>query len=240
MLALLTRPTILPNEFSFLKKIMLHIWAIWSDNLSLFNDLPQTVNHTWCSQRQQLCRILMGEFSDLCACSVPHSPLTRSLMSGMTFSLWEAVSGPLFVSFHPTLCLFLLTSLTCSSKWTWHASHCLTKGMCVCGRCLGRWDLLWDTLISSKPRPGQGGTGQVSGTTRCTPPSCSLSCGSNQLHPSWPSHSFILGSPITWLPSLDTGPFLGASEGGNSEQLLYWGSLLNVLSSSPVCVNLFF
>lgn len=36
------------------------------------------------------------------------------------------------------------------------------------------------------------------------------------------------------------GPFLVASEGGNSEQLLYQGSLLNVPPARPVWVNLFF
>lgn len=129
-------------------------------------------------------------------------------MSSMTFSLWKAISLPLPVSFHPTLCLFLLTFLTYSSKWAWHVSHCLTK-VCVCGRCLGRWDLLWDTLISSKPRPRQGGTGQVSGTTRCnTPPpppwlhlsmrvkSAPSFMAQSLLHPGVPNH--LVSIPGCW------------------------------------------
>lgn len=86
--------------------------------------------------------------------------------------LWcppKAISVPLCLPSFCLSCLFLLTSLTFSSKWAWHASRCLTKVcVCVCGRCLGRWDLLWDTLISSKPKPRQGGAGQVSGTTQYT------------------------------------------------------------------------
>lgn len=137
------------------------------------------------------------------ACSVPHSPLTPSLMSSMTFSLWKAISIPLLVSFHPTLCLFLLTSVTHSSKWAWHASHCLTK-VCVCGRCLGRWDLLWDTLISSKPKPRQGGAGQVSGTTHNTPwlllsvrvKSAPSFMAQSLLHPGIPNH--LASIPGRW------------------------------------------
>lgn len=154
-------------------------------------------------------------------------------MSSLTFSSLKGhyCTSPL----RPTLCLFLLTSVAYSSKWAWHASH--YKGI-VCGWCLGRWDLLWDTLISSKPRPGQGGTGQVSGTTRYPPHWLLLSVrvksapsfmAQSLLHPGVPNH-------LASIP----GPFLGAPEGGNSEQLLYHGGFLNAPSATPVCFNLFF
>ncbi|KAK5919590.1 hypothetical protein CgunFtcFv8_023466 [Champsocephalus gunnari] len=49
------------------------------------------------------------------------------------------------------------------------------------------------------------------------------------LHPGVPNH-------LASIP----GPFLGAPEGGNSEQLLYHGGFLNAPSATPVCFNLFF
>lgn len=183
-----TRPTIFPNECAFLK-IMLHIWATWSDNLSLFNDLSQTVHHTWCSQRQQLCRILMDEFltSVWAQSHLTHWPLH----DGPTwlFPLWKTIALPLLVSFHPTLCLLLLTSLTYSSKWTWHLSHCLTK-VCV-----------WAVFREVRPSLGHTNQLQTKALDRwveslSTPPGCTLAWGSNLLHPLWPSPSFILVSQM--------------------------------------------
>lgn len=133
---------------------MLHIWAICSDNLSLFNDLQQTEHHTWCSQQQQLCRIwwALSQRLNFSTWSVPGMPLTPSFVSSKTFSLWKAAPVPLLVSFHPTLCLFLLTSLTHSSKWAWHASHCLTK-VCV-----------W--AVFREVRPSLGHTNQLQTTAQ--------------------------------------------------------------------------
>lgn len=103
---------------------------------------------------------------------VSHDPVTSSPASTLFHSskghFCSALLWVLFLFHLSFLSVSPYLALTSSSKWAWHASHCLTK-VCVCGRCLGRWNLLWDTLISSKPRPRQGGTGQVSGTTRYTP-----------------------------------------------------------------------
>lgn len=162
--------------------------------------------------------------SNFCTISVPcrvSCPLAPCFMSSMALSSFGRPF--LCLSLSPP-CLFLLTSLTYSLKWAWHASRCLTK-VCVCGRCLGRWDLLWDTLISSKPRHVQGNTGQVSGTTRYTPwlhlsirvRSAPSFMAQSLPHPGVPSHPWML--------------------------VPFWGSLrssLNVPSAIPMCANLFF
>lgn len=164
--------------FFFFPNNAYHIWAIWYDNLSLFNDLAQTVHHTWPSQRQQLCRILIGRTLQDSAvlCDGPSQPTDLDPLQTSDVFICVHLFFPLKGHFfHPSLspfisppCLVLLTSLTHSSKWAWHVSHCLTK-LRVCGRCFGRWNLLWDTLISSTPRPGLGGSGQVRGTIHYTP-----------------------------------------------------------------------
>lgn len=112
---------------------------------------------------QDLDGLILGDSTSRCAQSrITLWPLLR-------WPAWPFFSESPFVfpPFIPLFCLFHLTFLTHSFKLAWHASHCLTK-VCVCGRCLGRLDLLWDTLISSKPRHQRGGTGQVSGNTRYT------------------------------------------------------------------------
>lgn len=184
---------------------------------------------TWCSQPQQLCRNLLREFSEthISARFQSHvvSHVSRPLFHVQHgFIPWKAVSVPLIVSSLSPLCLFLLTSLTYSLKWAWHASRCLTK-VCVCGQCLGRWDLLWGTLISSKLKLVQGNTGQVSGTTCYTP---------------WMHHSIGVRSAPSFMaqsfpyPGVPSHPWM---------LVPFWGSLrssLNVPSAVPMCANLFF
>lgn len=162
----LTRPATFPNEYSSFWKqcyifeqydVIIHHYLM----ISLRQHITQgAVGDNSCAA------ILMSEFSKIQPArelSPVYNPLTSLWCPAWLFPLISAR----LLSSH-TLSVSPYLSLTHSSKWAWHASHCLTM-VCVCGRCLGRWNLLWDTLISSKPRPGQGGTGQVSGTTRYTP-----------------------------------------------------------------------
>lgn len=109
-----------------------------------------------------------------------------------------------FVSCHTTLCLFLLTSLTYFSKWAWRASHS-NEGMCVCGQCLGRWDFLWDTLISSKPKPRHAGRYWTSEWNHILHPRLLLSgrvksapsfMAQSLLHPGVPNH--LASIPCRW------------------------------------------
>lgn len=120
----------------------------------------------------------------LCVLS-PIWPSDPFMMSNMTFSLWKTIALPLLVSFHPTLCLVLLTSLTYSSKWAWHLSHCLTK-VCV-----------WAVFREVRPSLGHTNQLQTKALDRwveslSTPLGCTLAWGSNLLHPLWPSPFFIL------------------------------------------------
>lgn len=185
-----TRPTIFPNECALLK-IMLHIWATWSDNLSLFNDLSQTVHHTWCSQRQQLCRILMGEFlTSLCELSPTWPIWPLHDVQHDFFSLEDhCIASSRLPSSHTLSGSPYLTSLTYSSKWAWHLSHCLTM-VCV-----------WAVFREVRPSLGHTNQLQTKALDRWVeslspPPGCTLAWGSNLLHPLWPSPSFILVSQV--------------------------------------------
>lgn len=217
----LGQPFSLMNVLS-LKKIMLQIWTKWSDNLSLFNGVLRTL----CSQRQQLCGMLMGS-------SPSQRHFDPFFSTHHDFFLHPQKLFLLFLS--PLFICFFYTPLTWFLKWAWQSSHCLMK-VCVHGRCAGRWDLRWDPLISWKPSPGRD-TGQVSQSTPHTHwPGCGVRVKSV---PSFMSQSVLL-SP--WSPGLHFLFFFwiaGASVGGNScsTRGASWMHLLSSPSVLPFSFN---
>lgn len=131
---------------------------------------------------------------------------------GVWMSFWPAL-WTCFFTLKDYFCFFSLPhpTLTRFLKWAWHRSHRLTK-VCVRRRCTGRWDLLWDPLISSKPSPGRA-AGQVSQSTPHTRRSVCVRVkpvlsfmSQSLLHPGLPDH----------LACILAGAFKGASVGGNS------------------------